>query len=745
MKNLLSKRGFEIFVLLSLLSFFIFIRLLDVGAIERFRFTTFDYYNKVFPRSPAEGVVIIDIDEESLKKYGQWPWSRDIVAKIPKKLNEMGAAATVFDIVFSEQDRTSPNIIADKLPDEMKDLKLLLNNMPDNDDLFASEIKKAGNVVTAFVGAREGDRKRPVSKAIIRQIGEDPDAFQFLLEIKNFATNLKKLSKSAAGNGSFIMKTGFDGVIRKIPMLIGYDTGTGGSLGKRIYPALALEALRVAQNKRIIEVENYGAKSKKANGIKSIRVGDYKIPTDKNGNFWVYYTGHRQSLYVPAWKLLEEDFDKDRFKDKIVLIGTSAIGLLDLRSSPLDPVLPGVEVHAEILEQVLTNDYIQRLPYADGLELIATIFIALFIIIIASFITTFTLSVFVTVILSSCIFAALYFYNIYGLLFDPVYPGLVIISTFIMSSILNNLRTEHEKAAINNAFGHYVSKDLMSELTSNPDRLKLGGEVRELSIMFTDVRNFTTISEQMDPEELIQVMNDFLTPMTSLIMENRGTIDKYMGDAIMAFWNAPLDDDNHANHACSAALKMAEILQPINDELKIKAEASNRKYHEIRTGIGISTGDCSVGNMGSRQRFAYSALGDSVNLGSRLEGQTKEYGVDILISEETYKQISGFAALELDLLTVKGRVEPTRIYTIIGNEEYLGTTEFTELKDQHDKMINLYRDQDFKKALRLSDKLQKILNGKYQILYQMYSTRIKEYIETPPAKDWQGEWIAKSK
>ncbi len=496
----------------------------------------------------------------------------------------------------------------------------------------------------------------------------------------------------------------------------------------------------------MIKVRSYGEPTPEGFGITEIEVGDYTIPTDQRGRMWMHYSGARPDMYIPAWHVLSGQIDPARVKDKIVFVGTSAIGLLDLRSTPLDPVLPGVQVHAEIVEQVLDGDYLYRPQFFDQVELLAILSAGFLAIFLVPFVSIATSTVLVIFLVLSGVLASLYAYQTYGYLVDPLYPGLTITMLFIMSSILSNLRSESERRMIKNAFGHYISQDLMAELTSDPDKLRLGGEVRELSVMFTDVRNFTTISEAMTPAEVIQMMNDFLTPMTSIVMEERGTVDKYMGDAMMAFWNAPLDVPDHAKHACRAALRMAEALELINEAAKARAEQEGRDYHEIRTGIGVATGPCSVGNMGSKQRFAYSALGDTVNLASRLEGQTKPYGVPVMVPEATANATDGLAFLELDLIRVKGKVEPERIYALIGLENIAENVGFKTHKDQHDEMLALYRAREFKKAAKACKTLKTAaMAAEITGYYDLMIDRCKAYEKTPPKKGWGGIFIALDK
>ncbi|WP_148260458.1 adenylate/guanylate cyclase domain-containing protein [Micavibrio aeruginosavorus] len=313
------------------------------------------------------------------------------------------------------------------------------------------------------------------------------------------------------------------------------------------------------------------------------------------------------------------------------------------------------------------------------------------------------------------------------------------------SALLAYIRMEADRRQIRQAFGLYISPDYMKELTNDPDKLRLGGEVRELSIMFTDIRGFTSISERLSPEELIQLMNDFLTPMSSLVMENRGTIDKYMGDAMMAFWNAPLDDPDHARRACLTALQMNDALAPINAALADRAAQNGQKPLVLSAGIGVNTGMTSVGNMGSKQRFAYSALGDSVNLASRLEGQTKTYGVQILVSERTKKAAGPLAFVELDLLRVKGKTEPVRIFTLVGDEAYAKTPDFMTWMTAHQSMLDLYRAADFDGAEQALTQARSASHARLDAYYDMFLARIRTLKNNRPGDGWDGVFEATSK
>ncbi len=738
--QLLTRRGVQIFLLLILLVAALDLQLTNPAPVRRLRDMAFDYYNKALPRKPGNDVVIVDIDEESLRRIGQWPWPRSLIGDIPVEMAKLGAKSTTFDIVFAEADRTSPAAIAKNLPAtaDLAPVIEKLKTLPDNDDVFASKIGEAGNVVTGFAGSTEESNGTPEVKASCmrkKMQGSPADPFPYLMGQHHYAVTLPVLTKAAAGNGVFSVEPGEDGVIRTVPLMM---TLRGDSGEEMIFPTLSFEALRVGLHLPCYSIDS------DISGIWGFGLGDLYAPSDKFGRMRVYFAGHRKSLYIPAWKILAHQVSKELVEGKFALVGTSSIGLLDLRSSPLNAVLPGVEVHAEMIEQILHHQFMSRTPAVVQMEVLATALISLGIIFLAPFISAGTLAFIATIIIGGGVMGGFYLYDTKGTLIDPYYPAIVILIIFILSSILTNLRSDREKRMIRQAFSHYISPILMEELAGNPDKLKLGGEVRELSVMFTDIRNFTTISESMDPADLIKMMNDFLTPMTSAVLENRGTVDKYMGDAMMAFWNAPVEDIDHARNACKAALEMVESLAPVNEGLRKQAVDAGRVFHELKAGIGINSGRTSVGNMGSKQRFAYSALGDTVNLASRMEGQTKGYGVSVMISEETRQQAPEYGAIELDLLAVKGRAEPERVYALLAKPAEASGEAFKSFVAKHNTMLAAYRAKDWGTALLTGEECA-ALKPQLAGLYRLYAQRIATYKEKPPAEDWQGLWVATEK
>ena len=723
--------------------------------------SVFDQFNKLHPREPSGQVVIVDIDEASLEHFGQWPWPRNIMANLTRSLTEKGAKAIVFDGVFAEEDRASPLYFMEHLPKEQTALfpeTIKNQEQYDYDALFAAEIKKSKIFVTAFTyGRSDRSNTKPLNK---NRILARSDVKNVFLEHASFfkaaAVNLPQFSKSAAGNGSFMAKPDADGVLRRVGMIF--------TDKKQLYPSLSLEALRVASLGRKGTVKlAYISEEKRAEIDTNYRIliGKTAVPVERDGILYVRYRHfcNEQDMtnpallctaqdYISAHKFLNEETAqeaKQAVDGKIVLIGASAEGLKDLRSTALRPFRPGVEVHANVIEQILTGEYLLRPMIIEGVEASFIIVVGLVFIILAPFIGILTSVLLCSFLISLAVFGAYFVYVDYGVLVDPVYPSLSVLTIFIVSTILSYARAEAKRKQIRNAFGMYVARDVMSDLEKNPEKLKLGGENRDLTVMFTDIRKFTSISEGLSPEELIELMNEFLTGMTDIVMQHEGTVDKYIGDAMMSFWNAPRDVENHEREACLAALKMQSVLEPINEKIKAHALELGKETILLKAGIGINTGPCAVGNMGSKQRFAYSALGDAVNLASRLEGQTKFYGTNIIVGESTFKKASDLAMLELDLVRVVGRKEPARIYVLCGGTDMAQSEAFAEWKKMHMQMLDYYRTQDFKKAVWLAAECQKCTGEQWILLYDMYKKRMGVLLQEDLPKDWDGVFFARGK
>jgi adenylate cyclase len=728
----------HIVVPLAMLAAITAVRISGWSGVEWLQHQSFDELIKLKPRAyESVPVRVIDIDDESLAKLGQWPWPRTLLAGMVDRLNELGVSVIAFDAVFSEPDRTSPASIMRAWPDiaEVKALRQNLDKLPDNDRAFAKAIAGA-TVVTGFPLTSEENAAAPEIKAAFGYGGDDP--LDYLTAFSGAVVNLPELEKAASGNGSFSFIAEADGVVRRVPLLF--------NAGGRLVPSLAAEALRVAQGVRGYKIKSSGASGEIGGhtGINSVQIGPSMAPTDGEGRIWVYFTKTVPERTIPAWQIFKKDFDPAPLNGAIAFVGTSAAGLKDLRVTALNPLLPGVEVHANVAEQVLLNQYLNRPDWATGAEVLYMLFLGGLLVLLLPRLGAVWCAWAGGAGIAFALYASWRAFSVYGYLLDPVFPSLTIVLIYMSSSLISYMKSETERRQVRTAFSRYMHPKLVEELAKHPEKLTLGGETRPMTILFCDIRGFTTISEQYDAHGLTRVINRFLTPMTGIIMEKLGYVDKYIGDCIMAFWNAPLDDPDHATNACEAALTMMESLKELNETWREEAELEQRKHIPIKIGVGLNTGDCCVGNMGADQRFNYSVLGDDVNLASRLEGQSKPYGVDIVIGPRTKEQAKDYAILELDLIKVKGKTKPVNIFTLLGRKDVLDSAEFKQQEETHNKMLAAYRGRQWKEAAGLLEECRR-MTFDLKTLYDIYEERLKACEAEPPGSDWDGTYTATSK
>jgi adenylate cyclase len=716
-------------ILLSIL----YLQYLNAPLFEGVRNRTFDIYQKLSPRpaNPDSPVVIVDIDEKSIKEIGQWPWSRDVVAEIVKRVTKSGAVVIGFDIVFSEKDRMSPPLLSQSIKGLDEITRQKLRNLPGNDEILARAMKNSRVVLGGYVTNDDNVLDTDTLKLMpsINWIGKNPD--RFIKRAKYFVGNVEVLEQAAAGYSNFSLDNDFDGVIRRIPLVNRVD--------KRLVPILGLDVLRVATGRNVLLKSD-------ENGILGVVVARTQVPTDGFGRMWIRYSKYTQDNYISAVDILTGSVNPRRFTNKIVLVGTSATGLKDLRSTPIDNVVPGVEVHSQMLQTILTGDHLYRGDLMRAVEWV-TIFVCGVLLILfmplAGSLVTFLM---LLVMIAGATGTASYLFTEKSILMDISFFITAVILLYIVLVYSNFRSTEQQRGQIRSAFSHYLSPALVNQLSKSPEKLQLGGEERNMSFLFCDIRGFTAISEQFadNPQGLTQLINDFLTPMTEIILEHGGTIDKYMGDCIMAFWNAPLDDDNHAKNAVVAALEMHRKLEDVNLDQERKSNEEGRRFVPINVGIGINTGHCVVGNMGSEQRFDYSVLGDAVNLASRLEGQCKTYGMKIIVGEETAQERGFSDLIELDLIAVKGKSTAIKIYGCIQDVENLSLSEREKIIQLNSEMISAYRNRDWALSQSLINNcinLAPLLN----VFYQLYLDRIAEYITNDPGEHWDGVFYSTSK
>ncbi len=657
-------RGLALVLLAALAA----LRIADPAPIQELRVRVFDLFQVLRPREATQRpVVIVDIDEKSLKAVGQWPWPRTRIADLVTRLTQMGALVIAFDIVFAEPDRMSPSVAADTFRNLDDATREKLRALPSNDSVFADALRHSrvvlGESGLPFAAAQPEGAQPPVG---IATLGSDPRPF--MLNFPGLLSNVPVLEQSANGRGLFTIRTERDGIVRRVPMVMQAQGA--------IMPSLSLEMLRVVSGASTILIRTDQA------GLQSVAVPGFVIPTDRNGQLWIHFAPHDQARYVSAAEVLADQVPADRVARRLVLIGTSAVGLLDSKTTPIDPVMPGVEVHAQVLENMLARSVLSAPNYTIGAELCAAILLGLVIVWLAPLLNPALLLVSGAAIVVLSAGTSWYFYIHDRLLIDFTYPLLSSALVYLTLIFSNYISEQAQRRRIRSAFSQYLSPTLVEQLAQSPEKLVLGGEERDMTILFSDVRGFTTISElyKKDPQGLTSLMNSFLTPLTNAIIDHKGTIDKYMGDAIMAFWNAPLDDAAHEINACEAALDMLDRVEALNRVREQEAKSSGTRFVEIKIGVGLNTGPCVVGNMGSDLRFDYSVLGDSVNLASRLEGQTKSYGLPIIIGARTAQAAKDkFALLEVDYITVKDKTEPAVIYTILGRRDVAASSQFESL------------------------------------------------------------------
>ncbi len=716
------------------------LRAADPQALSELRLRVFDTYQRLAPREylPAP-VRVVDIDDASLERLGQWPWPRTMLADLVLTLHEAGAAAIAFDVIFAEPDRTSPARVMTTWPDTAQTAALrelaAAGRLPDHDAIFAEALAKTRSVM-GFVLTGGGGGAPPPVKAGFASMGPDPK--RFVLRFSGAVSALPVLAEATKGSGSLNVMRESDGVVRRIPLLV--------ADGDQLYPSLAAEALRVAQGAGSYIVKTVGAGGETGfgaeTGVTEVKIGRVVVPTDGEGRLWLYDSGAQAERVVPAWQVMAGKAD-ERVRGAIVIVGSSAAGLKDQHATPLNPIAAGVGLHAQVLEQALSGAFLARPDWADGAELLSVAVLGLLVLALFQIPRLpFTVSVALGLAaVAGVVGASWHAFAAWRWLFDPVYPAVTGIAVYVAASLPRFLQVEGEKRRVRAAFAHYMAPAMVERLAADPKRLRLGGEQRDLTILFCDIRGFTSLAERMTADEVTQLLNRFLTPMTDAILETGGTIDKYMGDAIMAFWNAPLDDPDHAANACRAVQAMRHRLADLNRDLV--AEFPALGDGGIRIGIGLNSGPCSVGNMGSERRFDYSALGDNVNLASRLEGQCKTYGVDVVLSEHTLSAAGEQPALELDLIQVKGRRHPVRIHTLVDGAE---AAEVAALRAAHAAMLRAYRTQEWDAVLEAVAACRRLpAAAGLQALYDVYAERVAALRTDPPGAGWDGVFEAQTK
>ena len=691
------------------------------------------------PRTVDPRVVILDIDEKSLLEKekggeGRWPWPRDRLALLLDKLfDKYGIAVIGFDVVFAERDESSGIRVLERLGrHELKGVPQFqsvfeqVRPQLEYDDIFARKMKGRA-VVLGHVflsddpasASKKGMLPPPVLPAGAfgaRKVGVTSWA--------GYTANLERLQRAAINAVHINPLPDHDGVSRRVPMLVEH--------GGAYYEPLSLAMVRAVHgNPPVVPVISDDGKSTEYSGLEWIKAGPFQIPVDYQAAALVPYRGGKGSYrYFSLVDVLNERVAVDELKGKIVLVGTTAPGLLDLRATPVDPVFPGVEIHANLIGGILDGNIKQRPPYVVGAEFVLLLLSGVALAMLLPLLTPLKSMLVTAFVLVTVIGTNLMVFHT-GHLVLPLASGLLLILVLFTFNMAYGFLVEARGTRlITGLFGQYVPPELVEEMARNPEQFNMQPRAEELTVLFADVRGFTTISESLSPEDLSVYINDYLTTMSLVIREgHRGTLDKYIGDAVMAFWGAPVADPNHAQNAVLAALDMMK-----------QSVVLNRKFHEkgwppFAIGVGVNSGIMRVGDMGSQIRKAYTVMGDAVNLGSRLEGITKQYGADIVIGQATKGRISGIVLRELDLVQVKGKDEPVAIYEPLGLESEVPQSKLDEIK-LWNQALRYYRSQDWDKAELQLINLKKITAKPY--LYEVFIERIAGFRANPPEPQWVG-------
>jgi adenylate cyclase len=708
-------------------------------ALQSIGLQVFDSYQRIKPRVYKDAAVrIVDIDDETIKRFGQWPWPRTDIARLVLAVGEAGAAAIALDIVFSEPDRTSPHALAKRFVASDPGIARALTDLPDNDAQLA-QVLSATPSINGFFFTNNAQSGAAVPKAGMAVLGSPPSSVP---HFSNAVLPLPALALAAPGTGFLSIEPDSDSIIRRAPLI--------AMQGKAMLPSLTLEALRIANQAPSIVVKTSDGSGEIGGpgDVVALKIAGLEVPTTKAGELWMHYTKSVPDRVIPAWKILSGALppaEMERlFSGQIVFIGTGAIGLRDLRSTPLNKAELGVMVHAQATEQIILGDFLYRPDWIVGAERLALLVFGLGLALLLPRLGAAYGAVLGGTTALAIIGGSWISFSQYNLLIDPTWPILALVTAYVLGTVLIYYREEQQRAYIHSAFDRYLAPELVRRIADNPQSLTLGGEERPMTVMFCDVRSFSRISESLAPNEIIRFLISFLTPMTDLLLSRKATIDKYIGDAILAFWNAPLDDPDQYDNAARGALEMVARLQTLNRDMQ--AQDAEPWPGEVKIGIGLNAGPCCVGNMGSKQRLSYSLIGDTVNLASRIEGLTKYYGVQIAIGDALYAHIPHFASMVLDQVRVVGRDTPETVRVLLGDETLAVDADFKQFAVAHDAMLAAYRAQRWEQTRQQLDALVPLADSyglsKY---YALYQGRVAHFEASPPPAEWGGVFEATEK
>jgi adenylate cyclase len=688
---------------------------------------------------PGGEVVIATVDEKSLSELGRWPWPRTQIANLIDKLKQYEAKTVGFDVVFAEPDENSSIKTIAQLSEELKKsgtqdkkVQMLLRKKQmaaDTDAILARSVARAKNVTLGyFFHLTDKDLAHVTEKQIdasaenissskyqmIRETAK-PDEFS-LIHAYSAAANLKSLSEAAENSGYFNAFPDTDGTLRWAPLMIKFQDN--------YYAPLSISLLMQYLDWPMLSL------SLTDFGVEGIRIGEIDIPTDEAGRMLVNYLGPAKTFpHYSISDIVKDRLSPDTFKDKIVVVGATATGIYDLRVTPFSPVYPGVEIHATVIDNILHQNFLQRSVWTAFVDVCALIVLGLVIGLVIPRVKAVQGMLLSFFIIAFFVVANTFIFSYLNTWLNLIYPVLTMVVIYLGITIYRYITEEREKKKIKGAFQYYLTASVINEMLKDPTKLKLGGDKKDLSVLFSDIRGFTSISEKMTPEELVHLLNEYLTAMTNVVFKYEGLLDKYMGDAIMAVFGAPLDQPDHAVRACRTALGMMEELK------RLQKKWAEEEKPVLNIGVGVNTGDMVVGNMGSEMRFDYTVMGDSVNLGSRLEGINKEYGTNIIISEFTYKAAKDVLfCRELDSVRVKGKKLPVSIYELIGEKK--DAEKWGNAVSLFEEGLEKYKQGLWDEAI---ERFRKVLEIRpFDAPSHLYIERCQVLKESPPEGPWDG-------
>ncbi len=690
-------------------------------------------------KPPGNEVIIATIDEKSLSELGRWPWPRTTIASLIKKLKDQGAKAVGFDIVFAEPDENSGLKTVQELLQDVKmagagksKLTNILEKMEktaDTDAILARSIKNVANITLGYffhtTNKEVGHLKEEQIVAAEGMIANG--RFQMIRSAKGASDssiirayaaqpNLPAISKAAGNCGYFNAFPDTDGVIRWSPLVIKFRDNYYASL------SLSLLVQYLEWPMVVLNIAEYG--------VENVRIDKFIIPTDETGRLLINYLGPPTTfLHYSVSDILNGSISPDKIKGKMVLVGSTATGIYDMRNTPFSSVHPGVEIHATVIDNILRQNFLIHSGWTRFIDVLMIIFAGLLVGFLLPKFRAITGMALIFIVIASFIIFNTFIFTRYNVWLNMIYTLLTIILIYLGITIYRYVTEEREKKKIRGAFQYYLTPSVVNEILKDPSKLKLGGDKKRLSVMFSDIRGFTTISEKLSPENLVQLLNEYLTAMTNIVFKHDGLLDKYIGDAIMAVFGAPLDQPDHAQRACYTAVEMMAELKTL--QKKWAAEG----WPEINIGIGVNTGDMVVGNMGSEMRFDYTVMGDSVNLASRLEGTNKEYGTRMIISEFTHESVKDeFVCRELDAVRVKGKKLPVRIFELLGEKK--DESQWQAFVEIFEHGLALYRAGKWVEAIKQFNRVLELKPDDYPS--KLYIERCETLKENPPEGEWDG-------